>query len=192
MGFPTFTFETDDDQFLVFTFEDVNERLREELDVMRYLINNIWYWRARLVVETFSIEDEEVTFSVNNMGRASTRNATLQYVDGDDILWESDNFTANASSITKVTSSGWDDLQGGEWRLSYQKRVVHSSQWVNESVELSPYSKSLFDHSIEMLFWIAQVGAIPIIVVAFAFWWSREEKPFDIEDEAVLEAEIIE
>ena len=192
MGFPTFTFETDDDQFLVFTFEDVNERLREELDVMRYLINNIWYWRARLVVEAFSIEDEEVTFTVNNMGRASTRNATLQYVDGDDILWESDNFTANASSITEVTSSGWDDLEGGEWRLSYQKRVVHSSQWVNESVELSPYSKSLFDHSIEMLLWIAQAGAIPIIVVAFAFWWSREEKPFDIEDEAVLEAEIIE
>ena len=192
MGFPTFTFETDDDQFLPGTFEDVNDRLGEELDVMRYLINNIWYWRARLVVDSFSIEDEEVTFSVNNMGRASTRNATLQYVDGDDILWESDNFTANASSITKVTSSGWDDLQGGEWRLSYQKRVVHSSQWVNESVELSPYSKSLFDHSIEMLFWIAQVGAIPIIVVAFAFWWSREEKPFDIEDEAVLEAEIIE
>ena len=107
-------------------------------------------------------------------------------------MWESDNFTANASSITEVTSSGWDDLQGGEWRLSYQKRVVHSSQWVNESVELSPYSKSLFDHSIEMLLWIAQAGAIPIIVVAFAFWWSREEKPFDIEDEAVLEAEIIE
>jgi hypothetical protein len=192
MGFPTFTFETDDDQFLPGTFEDVNDRLGEELDVMRYLINNIWYWRARLVVETFSIEDEEVTFTVNNMGRASTRNATLQYVDGDDILWESDNFTANASSITEVTSSGWDDLQGGEWRLSYQKRVVHSSQWVNESVELSPYSKSLFDHSIEVLIWIAQAGAIPIIVVAFAFWWSREEKPFDIEDEAVLEAEIIE
>ena len=191
MGFPTFTFETDDDQFLVFTFEDVNERLREELDVMRYLINNIWYWRARLVVEAFSIDDEEVTFTVNNMGRASTRNATLQYVDGDKILWESDNFTANASSITQVSSGGFD-YEGGEWRLSYQKRVVHSSQWVNESVEISPYSKSLFDHSIELLIWVIKAGAIPIIVVAFAVWWSREDKPFYIDDEAVLDAEIIE
>ena len=191
MGFPTFTFETDDDQFLVFTFEDVNERLREELDVMRYLINNIWYWRARLVVEAFSIDDEEVTFTVNNMGRASTRNATLQYVDGDKILWESDNFTANASSMTQVSSGGFD-YEGGEWRLSYQKRVVHSSQWVNESVEISPYSKSLFDHSIELLIWVIKAGAIPIIVVAFAVWWSREDKPFYIDDEAVLEAEIIE
>ena len=55
MGFPTFTFETDDDQFLLFTFEDVNERLREELDVMRYLIDNVWYWRARLSVSSLDV-----------------------------------------------------------------------------------------------------------------------------------------
>ena len=191
MGFPTFTFETDDDQFLPGTFEDVNERLGEELDVMRYLINNIWYWRARLVVEALSIEDGEVTFTVNNLGRASTRNATLQYVDGDEILWESDNFTSNATSVTTFTSDGFD-VEGGEWRLSYQKRVVHSSQWVNESVDISPYTKSLFEHSIEMMIWVIQAGAIPIIVVAFAVWWSREEKPFDIDDETPLEAELIE
>ena len=191
MGFPTFTFETDDDQFLLFTFEDVNERLKEELDVMRYLINNIWYWRARLVVESFSIDDETVSFTVNNLGRASTQNATLQYVDGDKILWESDNFTANASSSTTITSGGFDE-EGGEWRLSYQKRVVDSAQWVNESVELSPTETSFLTHSIETLIWIFQAGAIPIFVIAFAFWWSREEKPFDLDEEAVLEAELIE
>ena len=191
MGFPTFTFETDDDQFLPGTFEDVNERLGEELDVMRYLINNIWYWRARLVVESFSIDDETVTFTVNNLGRASTQNATLQYIDGDDILWESDNFTANASSSVEVSSNGFD-YEGGEWRLSYQKRVVHSSQWVNESVDISPYSKSLFDHSIEMILWIAQALSIPLIVVAFAFWWSREDKPFGLDEEELLEAELLE
>ena len=60
--------------------------LEKKLDVMRYLINNIWYWRARLVVESFSIDDEIVTFTVNNMGRASTQNATLQYIDGDKVL----------------------------------------------------------------------------------------------------------
>jgi len=90
-----------------------------------------------------------------------------------------------------VTSGGFD-FEGGEWRLSYQKRVIHSSQWVNESVEVSPYSKSLLDHSIELLIWVIQAGAIPIVVIAFAVWWSREEKPFDIDDEVPLEAELIE
>ena len=191
MGFPTFTFETDDDQFLPGTFEDVNERLDEELDVMRYLINNIWYWRARLVVESFSIDDEVVTFTVNNMGRASTQNATLQYIDGDKILWESDNFTANATSKTSVKTGGFD-YEGGEWRLSYQKRVVHSSQWVNESVSMSPSTTSFLSQSVETLVWVLQAGAVPLFVVAFAFWWSREEKPFDLEDDAPLEAELLE
>ena len=191
MGFPTFTFETDDDQFLPGTFEDVNERLDEELDVMRYLINNIWYWRARLVVESFSIDDEVVTFTVNNMGRASTQNATLQYIDGDKILWESDNFTANATSKTSVKTGGFD-YEGGEWRLSYQKRVVHSSQWVNESVSMSPSTASFLSQSVETLVWVLQAGAVPLFVVAFAFWWSREEKPFDLEDDAPLEAELLE
>ena len=190
MGFPTFTFETDDDQFLPGTFEDVNERLDEELDVMRYLINNIWYWRARLVVESFSIDDEVVTFTVNNMGRASTQNATLQYIDGDKILWESDNFTANATSKTTVKTGGFD-YEDGEWRLSYQKRVVHSSQWVNESVSVGPSTASFLSQSVETLVWILQAGAVPLFVVAFAFWWSREEKPFDLDDDAPLEAELL-
>tara|TARA_B000000609_G_scaffold109643_1_gene84606 strand:+ start:2554 stop:3981 length:1428 start_codon:yes stop_codon:yes gene_type:complete len=191
MGFPTFTFETDDDQFLPGTFEDVNERLDEELDVMRYLINNIWYWRARLVVESFSIDDEVVTFTVNNMGRASTQNATLQYIDGDKVLWESDNFTANATSKTTVKTGGFD-YEGGEWRLSYQKRVVHSSQWVNESVSMSPSTTSFLSQSVETLVWVLQAGAVPLFVVAFAFWWSREDKPFELEDDAPLEAELLE
>ena len=72
------------------------------------------------------------------------------------------------------------------------KRVVHSSQWVNESVDISPYSKSLFDHSVEMILWIAQAVSIPLIVVAFAFWWSREDKPFGLDEDEPLEAELIE
>ena len=41
MGFPTFTFETDDEQFIPGSFQDLNDRLDEELDVMRYLIENV-------------------------------------------------------------------------------------------------------------------------------------------------------
>ena len=82
--------------------------------------------------------------------------------------------------------------EGGEWRLHYQKRAVNSSQWVNESVDRSPEVSTLFSESVETLLWILQAGAIPIFVVAFAFWWSREEKPFDLDDEAPLEAELVE
>jgi hypothetical protein len=158
---------------------------------MRYLIDNIWYWRARLVVNSLIVDDGEVSFTIDNQGRASTQNATLQYVDGDKVLWESDNFTANASSSVYVTSDGFDE-DGGEWRLSYQKRVVHSSQWVNESVAITPEVKSLFSEHVETVLWILQAGAIPVFVVAFAFWWSREEKPFDLGDEVPLEAELVE
>ena len=46
MGYPTFTFETDDEQWLLGTVEQLSSRLGEELDVMEYLISNVWYWRA--------------------------------------------------------------------------------------------------------------------------------------------------
>ena len=133
MGFPTFTFETDDEQFVPGSFESLNERLGEEMDVMRYLIDNVWYWRARLVVDEFKIDDGDVTYSVSNLGHASTMNATLQYIAGDNILWQSNNFTVNATESVTATTGGFD-YEGGEWRLSYQKRVISSSQWVNETV----------------------------------------------------------
>ncbi len=143
------------------------------------------------MVNSLSIDDGEVSFTIDNQGRASTQNATLQYVDGDKVLWESKNFTANASSSVSVSSSGFDE-EGGEWRLHYQKRVVHSSQWVNESVNLNPQVTTLLSESVEILLWILQAGAIPVFVVAFAFWWSREEKPFDLDEETPLEAELLE
>ena len=190
MGFPTFTFETDDEQFVPGTFEALNERLGEEMDVMRYLIDNVWYWRARLVLDDFSIDGEDVKFTISNLGHASTRNATLQYVDGDKVLWESVNFTANATAKTTITSGGFDE-SGGEWRLSYQKRVVHSSQWVNESVDVSSFEISFQAQAIENIVLVLQIGAIPLAALAFAFWWSREEKPFELSETDVLEAELI-
>ena len=39
-------------------------------------------------------------------------------------------------SYTTVTSDGFN-FENGNWRLSYQKRVVDSAQWVNESVNNS-------------------------------------------------------
>jgi hypothetical protein len=140
MGFPTFTFETDDDQFLLFTFEDVNERLREELDVMRYLIDNVWYWRARLSVTSLDVTiGESLTLSVDNLGHATTLNASLQYVNDNtgEVLWESDNqFSVNATNSSTVTfdASNLTLIEDGGFNLYYQKRVIDSSTWVSEPV----------------------------------------------------------
>jgi hypothetical protein len=84
MGYPTFTFETDDEQFLLGTVEALSDRLDEELDVMHYLIQNVWYWRARLVVDSLEVEGGKVHLSVSNLGQASTSNATLLYFEEGD------------------------------------------------------------------------------------------------------------
>ncbi len=86
MGYPTFTFETDDEQFLLGTVEALSERLGEELDVMNYLIENVWYWRARLVVDSLEIDGGKVHLSVSNFGHASTSNATLLYFEDENSL----------------------------------------------------------------------------------------------------------
>ncbi|DAC09017.1 MAG TPA: hypothetical protein D7I09_06875, partial [Candidatus Poseidoniales archaeon] len=91
MGFPTFTFETDDEQFVPGSFESLHDRLAEELDVMRFLINNVWYWRARLDVNALDVSRDAVTLDVTNHGYASTTNASLEYrlADGS-VAWASD------------------------------------------------------------------------------------------------------
>ena len=191
MGYPTFTFETDDEQFLLGSVESLDSRMAEELDVMRYLVDNVWYWRARLVLDSFELDGDEVSFDVSNLGRASTRNATLQYLIDGDVVWESSNFTINATSSTSVTTSGFD-YEDGEWRFSYQKRLINSATWVNESVDVGDYDVGFFAQSIASLVWALQVGAIPLFVIGFVFWWSREEKTFYIVDETLLDAELIE
>ena len=44
------------------------------------------------MLDEFNIDGDEVEFTVTNEGRVSTRNAIIQYVDGDKVLWESANF----------------------------------------------------------------------------------------------------
>ena len=140
MGFPTFTFETDDEQFLLGSVEAISDRLGEELDVMRYLIQNVWYWRARLVVESIEIGDGLVDAHVVNLGRASTSNASLHYMDSSgELLWQSSMFGINATNETKVSldARNLTLVEGGAWSINYQKRVIDASMWVNESVDES-------------------------------------------------------
>ena len=138
MGFPTFTFETDDEQFIPGTFEDVNDRLAEEMDVMRYLIENVWHWRARLVVESVSIEEGELTLDITNHGQASTANASLEYLsETNEVLWSSPLFGVNATNHSVVSFPFEQSVlnSAGTWNLNYQKRVINAATWVNESVD---------------------------------------------------------
>ena len=77
MGFPTFTFETDDEQWALGTIEPLSSRLGEELDVMRYLVSNIWYWRARLSVTSFEYSGDTIDLKIDNLGPVSYTHLTL-------------------------------------------------------------------------------------------------------------------
>tara|TARA_B100001113_G_C21099794_1_gene618226 strand:- start:95 stop:1381 length:1287 start_codon:yes stop_codon:yes gene_type:complete len=138
MGFPTFTFETDDEQFVPGSFESLEDRLDEEMDVMRFLIDNVWYWRARLNVTSMDIyEGIEIELNVKNLGYATTSNATIQYLDNSgNILWNSNNFSVNATNSSSITleASNLTLIENGNFELYYQKRVIDSSKWVNENI----------------------------------------------------------
>ncbi len=141
MGFPTFTFETDDEQWLPGTVEPLSDRLGEELEVMRYLITNVWYWRARLNVSSIEVvQGEAVTLHVVNEGRASTANVTLHYESPDgEVLWHSDRFGVNATNTTHavLNATNLTLTYDGVFILHYQKRVIDASAWVREPVENS-------------------------------------------------------
>ena len=136
MGFPTFTFETDDEQWALGTIEPLSDRLGEELDVMRYLITNIWYWRARLSVTSFEYNGDSIELNVANLGRASTSNSTVQYIDDGEVMWSSELFSVNAtnSSFVRLDAMNLSLTDSGHFELYYQKRVIDSSKWVNETI----------------------------------------------------------
>ena len=136
MGYPTFTFETDDEQFVPGSFENLNDRLGEEMDVMRYLINNVWYWRARLDVRSIEVSDGQLSLDIHNYGQATTNNASLEYLGANgEVAWASPLFSVNAtnSSTEMFDVGGFKFSSDGTWNLNYQKRIIESSQWVNET-----------------------------------------------------------
>ena len=82
------------------------------------------------------MSDSQLTLEVQNNGHATTNNASLQYLDSNgEILWGSPLFSVNATNSTVQTFyvNGMDFSKDGNWNLNYQKRIIESSQWVNES-----------------------------------------------------------
>ena len=188
MGFPTFTFETDDEQWLPGSAEPVPDRLAEELDVMRYLIDNVWYWRAQLQVDSFEISEDTISLTVNNLGRASTSNATLEFIaTSGEVIWNSPTFAVNATNTTVLSFTG-DPLSFGEgtWNLNYQVRVIDASRWVNESVNLSPTTISAEDHG----FFLDGTGVfnpstVIISVICLAIIGQRSKREEHVTEERI-------
>ncbi len=181
MGFPTFTFETDDEQFVPGTFEDVNDRLAEEMDVMRYLIENVWHWRARLVVESVSIEEGELTLDITNHGQASTANASLEYhSETNEVLWSSPLFGVNATNHSVVSFPFEQSVlkSTGTWNLNYQKRVINAATWVNESVDENT-SVTVVEADDRMLTGAGLFNPVSVIIgmIGVALLTRRETSP---------------
>lgn len=208
MGYPTFTFETDDEQFLLGTVEPLSQRLGEELDVMNYLIENVWYWRARLVVDSLTTDGSQVELSVSNLGRASTTNATLLYIDENGIEFEPSisqhnepckvnsqfnysltgcGFQINATNSTQVTFD-FGDIEissNGKFVLHYQKRVIDSSMWVTEDVPTDILvlrsqgsSTGAFSGNVGLVFLLAV-----FLMAGIAAWLGREQS--SLTDESI-------
>ena len=184
MGFPTFTFETDDEQFVPGSVENLNDRLGEEMDVMRYLIDNVWYWRARLVVQSITVDDETLTLDIANQGEASTSMASLEYRNpSGEVLWASSMFGVNSTNSTVVSFEVDDDAfeEAGAWNLNYQKRVINASTWVNETVDGNTSVVMIQDAEGGFLTGFGLFNPLAVILsfVGVSFYTRREN---DIED----------
>ncbi|MCS5585543.1 MAG: M14 family zinc carboxypeptidase, partial [Pseudomonadales bacterium] len=193
MGYPTFTFETDDEQFLLGTTQALSDRLSVELDVMKYLIENVWYWRARLNVTSLEVGPNSVNLDVANLGHASTANASLHYSDAEGKqLWHSSNFSVNASNSTKVelSSENLSLVEGGSFELHYQKRVIDSAQWVSEAIPETNLTYVTASDSVGALsptmVLTLQLSTIPIFG-AILTWIIHKARRLDQEQEEEVE-----
>ena len=200
MGFPTFTFETDDEQWLPGTTEPLSSRLGEELDVMRYLITNIWYWRARLHIHDLVIDDDSISATVVNNARASTSNATLWWVpegvdannldvtnelidefnrsftlSSEEAVMIGDFFAVNATNSTKISFKTPKGVsEDGTFLLVYQKRVIDSSMAVVEVVHDDEISITPTDDDEFLGGWgIFDPSGFLLALLAAAWWVSR-------------------
>jgi len=168
MGFPTFTFETDDEQFLLGTVQSLSDRLSVELEVMRYLISNVWYWRARLDITSMEVTPgEQIELHVANSGYASTENASIQYVfeESMEVLWQSGNFSVNASNTSDVTldATNLSLKPGGTFALHYQKRVIDSSTFVHQPIDEKMVEMSEPNNA----GWLPAPGLLLVFLAAF-------------------------
>jgi hypothetical protein len=138
---------------------------------MRYLIDNVWYWRARLDIRSIDISGDMLALDVGNEGQASTSNATLQYLGSNgEVTWTSSTFSVNASnaSIVDIDSSNLTLDDGGSWQLYYQVRVIDASRWVSEPTDIEAFISTTDESSSLLIGYglfnpIAIIGALAVV-----------------------------
>ena len=200
MGFPTFTFETDDEQWAPGTVEPLSDRLGEELEVMQYLISNVWHWRARLHIHDLVIDDDSISATVVNNARASTSNATLWWVpegvdtnnlsvtnelfdefnrsftlSSEEAVMIGDFFAVNATNTTDISFNTPEGVsEDGIFLLVYQKRVIDSSMAVVEVVHDDEISNTPTEDDEWLGGWgIFDPTGFLLALLAAAWWVSR-------------------
>ena len=200
MGFPTFTFETDDEQWAPGTVEPLSDRLGEELEVMQYLISNVWHWRARLHIHDLVIDDDSISATVVNNARASTSNATLWWVpegvdtnnlsvtnelfdefnrsftlSSEEAVMIGDFFAVNATNTTDISFNTPEGVsEDGTFLLVYQKRVIDSSMAVVEIVHDDEISNTATEDDEWLGGWgIFDPTGFLLALLAAAWWVSR-------------------
>ena len=132
---------------------------------MKYLINNVWYWRARLDVQSITVDDDTLTVDIKNDGMASTASARLEYMsESGEVKWASPYFEVNATNSSMLSFDVAKRMFDGEgtWNLNYQKRVINAATWVNETVNVS----ATFTASEQQRFLIGYGLFYPISVLA--------------------------
>ena len=154
---------------------------------MRYLINNVWYWRARLDVQSITIDDDTLTLDVVNHGMASTANATLEYIDeSGEVAWVSPFFSVNATNSLVVSFSVNTGMfaDDGMWNLNYQKRVINAATWVNETVNVSAtYIESEQDRFLIGYGLFNPISVLAAVIGVAAFANEAETRRTSEEDE---------
>ena len=94
-------------------------------------------------MKNFEITETLIKADITNLGHASTSNATFHYLNSNgDLLWVSENFGVNATNNSEVTlnTKNLTLVDDGIWAVHYQKRVIDSSKWVEELIDISVIS----------------------------------------------------
>ena len=110
---------------------------------------------------------------MDNLGRASTSNATVRYIDDNEVKWTSELFGVNATNNTQVLldTSNLVISGTGYFDLYYQKRVIDASLWVNESI---PRNRVQISDSTEQGFLPLTSPMLAIMAVGLAGMQKRE------------------
>jgi hypothetical protein len=101
-----------------------------------------------------------------------------------EVLWQSENFSVNASNETHVTLDARNlSLQpGGTFALHYMKRVIDSAQWVHEPID-AQFVEVVEEQEEGWLPYPSAALSIFCMIVGAIYSKSRRNTPLSVEKE---------